>query len=370
MRVAVTHDWVISIGQREKMLERFSEIFPSAALFTLRADRSLLTPNQMRHRLFDAGIGGYRRMWDYIEKFPKETAKFDFNHYELVITNSMGPFRWVKKEKREDAGGCFQVAYFYEAYPYLWEDDEKARQLGTFWSKFDEEDRAAFRELDLEYARGIDLAVTHSEYMRDLIYKRYGVDSVVIPPSVEDHLFYPEDHTYGDYYAAVADSDIECGIELLLNTFNFIKEKLVIIGRGRRHEEYRSQARNNITFINSADARERAHVMSKAKALIVTDNRRLVLSALEALRMGVPVIALPGSMAAEYVTAPRYGIVCEEDTVNGLMPAIFKFEESSYSRAEIAAYAAEFTRAAFRENFMRVLKENLPADLLEKLVKR
>ena len=72
----------------------------------------------------------------------------------------------------------------------------------------------------------------------------------------------------------------------------------------------------------------------------------------EAQAFGKPVIAFKAGGALEIVKDGKTGILFQEQSKEGLMKAIKKFEKSTFSQSEIKKQAATFSAAAFKKSFL------------------
>ena len=146
---AIFHDWIFSIELPEKILENLCELFPGADLYTFKRDYENLPPNIANRHVFDSELSGnYPEIWKHIEKFEKEGSKLPLNEYKVIITNSVGPMRWVK-----EAGTEFpkHLAYIPSPYPFIhekFENIKKIKYLGTLFSRFSENTFLALYVLD------------------------------------------------------------------------------------------------------------------------------------------------------------------------------------------------------------------------------
>src|SRR3954466_842802 len=101
MKVALVHDWIVSIRGAEKVLESLSRIYPGADLFTLRYDAggvrlSRELSERPVHTSFvdklarlgggpSVALAGFRLLLPF---FPLAIESFRLDEYDLVISSS------------------------------------------------------------------------------------------------------------------------------------------------------------------------------------------------------------------------------------------------------------------------------------------
>lgn len=369
MKTAITHDFIDTIGVPERILETASRFYPNADIYTLRVNREVLTPNLglLHYKSAKIGTGN---IFKHIEKFPDQFSNVFWDDYDLVFSISNGPMRWLKKHTRENSSeGPVQIAYMNQTYPFLYmpfNKLEETARLGSFWSRFDYEDQIRFQTQDKQYARGIDLPITNSYRMQRILSQTYDIKPEVVAPPIQDQIFYHREHeTAEDYYLLISPWENDFSVETAIDTFNYLKDRLVILGHGSGYDKYIEMARPNIRLVEESTEAHRASMITKAKAVIVTDTMHFSTAAQEALRMGKPVICHEKSVAAELIENEKTGVIYATDNADGLMPAIFKSEEIDFNITDILEQGNKYSRKAFEENLKKLLKTHYPEMIQE-----
>jgi glycosyltransferase involved in cell wall biosynthesis len=98
-------------------------------------------------------------------------------------------------------------------------------------------------------------------------------------------------------------------------------------------------------------------VYSNAKAFIFPQIEDFGLVAAEAQACGVPVIAYNAGGAKEIVENNKTGVFFEVQETDSLISAIRSFENMNLDRKYIARRAERFSKKKFKENFLKILKE-------------
>src|SRR5664279_921847 len=126
MKVALVHDWIVSIRGAEKVLESLSRIYPGADLFTLRYDPDgvrmsrELSARTVRTSFIDRllrgrnlSLSGFRML---LPVFPLAIESFCLDGYDLVVSSSHA----VAKGAIAPAGAV-HVSYVHTPMRYVWE---------------------------------------------------------------------------------------------------------------------------------------------------------------------------------------------------------------------------------------------------------
>ncbi|MCS6984737.1 MAG: hypothetical protein NZM25_06400 [Leptospiraceae bacterium] len=356
MKVAIAHDFIYHHNFDFLILEEFAKIIPEVDILTLHYHEGALSSRLKELPIYEAKATleedlHYRHQ---SPKILKELSKFPFERYDVIITTSPGPMRWIKKNLQQELGkGPFHIAFLSNPFPGLWNftDDE-------IYSFSRAEELAQERELDIEFARGIDLALTHSERMQHILQKIYGIKAEVLAPPVSGSAFYPRPG-FREYFVAETVFMPGFNAELLFNTFNYLKEKLIICGAGNP-DQVTSQIEKNILVTTNCNDIERANYISNAIAVIATDENHHCHLPFEGLRMGRPVLCHRKSTVAEYIKSGEDGIIFEEATVDALMGAVFLCLEHSFDHEKIGRKFSFLSRTRFRSELANLLSKKTP----------
>ena len=92
MRVALVHDWLVSMRGGERVLEAFCELFPEATIHTLFHRPGSTSPTIERMKIessflnrLPAAREHHRAFWPL---FAHAIESFDFTGYDLVLSSS------------------------------------------------------------------------------------------------------------------------------------------------------------------------------------------------------------------------------------------------------------------------------------------
>lgn len=185
MKVALVHDWLIDMHDEERCLEVLCELFPSAPLFTLFVNPARVSESLNRMAMTTSMLQHFPwitpRFPCYALLFPAAIEQFDFQGYDLVISNS----RHIAKGVLTQPGTC-HICYSHASALTLEALDSRiperranpiTRLMHPFFSPY-------FRVWDVVAARRVDYFVARSALIAGHIRKYYRrQDVVVIDPS-------------------------------------------------------------------------------------------------------------------------------------------------------------------------------------------
>jgi glycosyltransferase involved in cell wall biosynthesis len=144
-------------------------------------------------------------------------------------------------------------------------------------------------------------------------------------------------------------------IDLAIEAFNRIDERLVIIGTGPEEAKLRRLARRNIEFVGWQPDERLREYYAGCKAVIFPGEEDFGIVPVEAMAAGKPVIAYGRGGALETVRdtpARRTGILFHEQSVASLLDALRRFGEIEFSPQDIRRHALQFDRSVYKERMM------------------
>jgi len=361
-RVALVHDWLVSMRGGERVLESLCRLYPRAHVYTLRYDRRDLSPEITSHevtasfvdpiaRALPLGRAGFRML---LPLFPAAIESFRLDGYDLVISSSHA----VAKGARP-AAGALCVSYVHSPMRYVWEAEGAYRAhvpggaLG----------RAAFA-LVAGRLRRWDKAVTgravalaaNSTYTRDRIQRYYGRDSVVIEPPVDTRRFArvadpPNGHGGAPTYLCVSALVPYKRVELAVRAMAGRRGRLVVVGDGADRQRLAGLAPPNVELRGRVDDDELDRLYAACHAVIHPAIDDFGIVPVEALAAGRPVVAFAEGGAADSIRDGEGGAVFAEATPASLAAALDRLEARTFAPAALRALARRFDRDEFERRF-------------------
>jgi len=351
-RVAIVHDWLYG-GGAELVVQELHEMFPDAPIYT-----SYCT-EQWRQKLGDKVITGYLQMWPFsqLRKFlpvlrQRWFRKLDLSGFDLVISSSgNGEAKFVRvKKSAQHVCYCHTPPHFYwrKYEEYLKNPGFKPKWLIRIGLKILVK---PLRKRDYQAAQSVDYFIANSSHIQRDIKKFYNRESTVIHPPVDTEALASQLSTAG---ATSTPLFIAWGrhvpykrFDLAIEACNELKLPLVILGNGPETENLKKIAGPTLTFTGFVDRKTLIQLAQKATAFLFPAEEDFGIAPVEAMALGLPVIAYRSGGALDYVTQDKTGTFFEEQTVQSLASAIQGIEKRNFKKEDIQTAAKAFSRASF-----------------------
>lgn len=355
-RVAFILDALPAIGGGEKTLFTALEVFPEADIFTLiynkeafrytpiakkpiitsYLDKLLLA--QSHHRLL-------------LPLMPSAIERFDLCKYQVVVSFSYAVAHGVQVNK-----GARHIAYMYTPMRYAWSDinidgtyTRKNLILKLVMEKFRAWDKAAAARVQEFAAISCGIA--------GRIRSAYQRDARVIYPPVETERFSPNGER-GNYFVTLSRLVPHKRLDLVITAFSRLGLPLKIIGDGPQKKRLQRKAASNIEFLGYQSEQAVAQFLGQARGFISAAEEDFGIAIVEAQAAGCPVIAYRGGGAVETVIDGITGIFFPEQSVQSLIEAIKRFEDSKqyFRRIDLIDNAQRFSKRHFTKSFQNLVE--------------
>jgi glycosyltransferase involved in cell wall biosynthesis len=369
MKVALVHDWLVSIRGAEKVLESFCRIYPQADIFTLhhepdgvRVSRELAA-RAVRTSFIDRLPRGLPRVRSafrlLLPIFPAAIESLRLDGYDLVISSSHAVAKGAIAPP-----GALHVSYVHSPMRYIWEagSEYAPRVPGGAVG------RAAFgavahylRLWDMAVTARVDALVANSRYTRDRIRRCYGRASEVIEPPVDVARFEripdptPASASGGapPMYLCVSALVPYKRVELAVRAFLGRAERLVVVGEGADMDRLTGIAAGapNIELSGRLDDAAVDRLFAECQAVIHPAIDDFGIVPVEALATGRPVVAFAGGGATDSVRDGDTGVLFAEATPESLAAAVVRLQQLRFDPARLRAEARRFDRVTFERRF-------------------
>jgi glycosyltransferase involved in cell wall biosynthesis len=370
-RVAIVHDWLVTRGGAELVLDEITTLFPQAHVFTLidrrpkargvdgepaanRAIGSAQVTTSWLQRV--PGIARNYRSW--LPLMPLALRSLDVSGYDVVISNSHAVAKGICIRANQ-----LHLCYCLSPMRYAWDLKEQyLREAGL-----DHGVKGALARTMLERMRRWDLAntpgvgafATLSCYIGERIQRAYDRDSCVIYPPVDTDFFTPGDEVREDFYVTVSRFVPYKRMDMIVSAFRELPgRRLVVIGDGPDGAKVRAAAGPNVTLTGRLSREEIRSYLRRARAFVFAAEEDFGIAPVEAQACGAPVIAYGRGGALETVrgleAATPTGVFYAQQTADSLADAVRRFEALSRSirseecRDSALRFRAELFREAFR----------------------
>ncbi len=353
VQIAIVHHWLVMRRGGERVLEALAELFPDADLFTLVVDRqkmqALLPKRDIRTSLLQYLPNAARWYPYYLPLYPAATERLDVSGYQLVITSDAATLKGIRTDP-----GTVHICYCYTPMRYVWSGyDIYYRSASRLTRLLYPAIASWLRRWDYRAAQRVTYFVAISHNVAERIRRYYGRESTVIYPPVDTERFAParSREETGDYFLAVSQLVPYKRLDLAVEAFNRIGKPLVIIGEGSERQRLERQARSNIRFLGFQADEDVPDAMQACRALVFPGEEDFGIVMAEAQACGRPVIAFAQGGAREIVRDGVTGILFQEQTVDSLIDAVARCENSQFDPAIIRGSALRFSRERFLREF-------------------
>lgn len=361
MRIALVHEWLVSMRGGEKVFLEICRLFPDADVFTLVHNPGQVDADIELHRIqtsFLQNIPGSAKHYPkFLPFFPTAIEAFDLTPYDLVISSSHCVAKGVIT--RPDA---VHVSYIHSPMRYIWD---------LHFSYFPQHEgnvlkRALYRSVanylrmwDVTSNNRVDAMMANSQFVAQRIWKYYRRKSKVVHPPVEVEQFSVATQV-DDYYLAFSSLVPYKRLDLAIQAFNRLRLPLKIIGGGPERTALQKIAGPNIEFLEWLPDEAMRQTLARARALLFPGVEDFGIIPVEANACGVPVIAYGSGGVLDTVipldgsnreNRQPTGLFFTEQSVTAIIAAIERFEQQQdlfKNRQAIRQAAFRFHPSVFR----------------------
>ena len=334
MKTAIVHEWLVTLGGSEKVVEQLLTLFPDADIYTLvdflpARDRDFLVGKHIHTSIIQHLPFSRKHYRQYLPLMPFAVEQFDLSKYDLVLSSNHAVAKGVLTGPHQ-----LHISYIHSPMRYAWEMQhqylsEARLNKGIFsWPT-----RWLLHELrmwDYRSSNGVDYFVANSEFVARRIWKTYRREARVIYPPVQIMKFNLQEKK-DEYYLAASRMVAYKKMDIIVEAFNRMPEKrLVVIGDGPELRKIRSKAGHNIEILGYQLDEVLQEYMQHAKAFVFAGLEDFGIILVEAQACGTPVIAYKGGGAQEIIRGLEQeeptGVFFIEQTVEAIIGAITTFE--------------------------------------------
>jgi glycosyltransferase involved in cell wall biosynthesis len=371
-RIAIVHDWIVSMRGGERVLESLCRLYPRAPVFTLRYEphavsatiaaqevRTAFTDLLARH--LPLGSAGFRML---LPLFPWAIESLPLSGFDLIISSSHAVAKGAVA-----APGALHLSYVHSPMRYIWEAADAyapAVPGGLFG-------RAAFaalshrlRQWDVASTARVHAMAANSVYTQARIRRVYGRDSEVIEPPVDAARFArvpdpaPSPDGEGSYLCVSALVPYK-RVELAVRAFSRPgqRRRLVVVGDGPDRARLTRLAGPNVELRGRVDDDELLGLYAGCRAVVHPALDDFGIVPVEALAAGRPVVAFAAGGSLDSVRDGETGVLFAEPTPEALLAAVDRLERLVFEPARLREAAQRFDRTSFERRLSAFVESSL-----------
>jgi len=376
VKTAVVHDWLVTYGGADRVLEQILACFPDSDLFSLvdflpRNQRGFILDKPVHTSFFQHLPFARQSFRKYFPLMPLAVEQFDLSSYDLVISSSHSVAKGVITGPDQ-----LHICVCYSPMRYAWDlQHQYLQESGLDRGILGWPARWLLHEArlwDARTANGVDEFVAISNFIARRIWKTYRREATVIYPPVDvDSFALKEDKD--DFYLTVSRLVPYKKVNLLVEAFRRMPDKkLVVIGDGSQYKSIKAAAGKNVMMLGFQSSQVVHDHMQRAKGFVFAAEEDFGITVLEAQACGTPVIAFGKGGALETVRDlgmdEPTGVFFHEHTCEAVVRAIslFEMERSQFRSISCRNNATRFSLERFHREFLEFCECALAKSRLKK----
>lgn len=358
--VAIAHWGEHADGGGDRLAWELTRVFDSASFYVGWRDPKIepadIEPTQLIRGWFKEWAlnhGGLTRQLAHLLGW--QVAK-PLRKYDILVTSGNEPLFYVAPDDQT------WVAYIHHT------NRRQSDQITEVKSS-----RFSSLKLLLYYAMRVaydhnthkpDLFVVNSEIVERRLVRYWGIPEekirVVYPP-VDTESYSRDDAPTDDYYLTLSRLDWHKNIRGIVEAFNELDERLIVVGDGPEREKLETMAGENIEFTGFVSEEKKRSLLSGAKAFVFNArDEDFGIAPVEALAAGTPLLGIDEGMTRYQVVPGKNGYrhVRSEDGTT-IRKSVLEFASNgvAWSEEEIEAFANRFSVSSFHERMGEVVAE-------------
>ncbi len=356
MNIALVHEFLVTWGGADLVLQKFGEIYPDAPMFTAVYDRARMEKYFAGKNIFTSFLQklplSTKKHRLFMPFFPLAFESFDLTAYDVVLSSHHMAAKSVITTS-ETCHICFvhtPMRFAWEFFPrYMSEFGPLTRPLMRLFFHY-------LRMHDVAAANRVDYYIANSQNTARRIKKHYRRDATVIHSPVVADNFHVADRV-DDYYLVLSRLVPYKRVDLAVEAFNRLGRKLVIVGDGPEMRRLKDMAGPNIEFAGFVPPDRVADYYAGCRAFIFPGEEDFGITPLEAQASGRPVVAYGAGGALETVVEGKTGTFFDEQTPGSLAAAVDKFDEKALDPSAVRRHAEEFDVEVYKKRIQKFVLE-------------
>ena len=349
-RVALVHDYLLTVRGAERTFEAIASYFPFAPIYTLLYDERGTEGRFRQREIHTSGLqrlrlGQARFRW-LLPALPGAAQRLGVEGHDLVISSSSAFAHGVRPDE-----GAQHVCYCYTPFRYAWHDYAIALEEVSWGARpFLRTALKRIRDWDIAASRRVTHYIAISQISQQRIAESWGRDATIVHPPVEVDRFSigePE-----DFFLVTAHLVRHKRIEIALQAARRARVPIKVVGDGPDMRRLQALYGGSADFLGRVSDAELASLYGRARALVMPNIEEFGIAGVEAQASGRPVLAANAGGARETVVDGETGVLVTPESVSAFAEAMQEVDFDRFDSAHIRQHAQQFSEARFRERFL------------------
>lgn len=364
MKVALVHDYLISYGGAERVLEVLHEAFPDAPVYVALANKKRLGKFwskfkdwEIKTSWFNLLPGADRLASPLRFLAPLIWLSFDFSQYDLVVTSASWYITKGIRKGKKTVEICYchappRVLYGY-ASSRPWQKYRLIRIYAAIVGHF-------LRLYDFWAAQRVDWFVANSTEVAARIKKFYRREATVIHPPVDLRAINQLKGKPGGYFLTGGRLVAYKNFGLIIKACKELNLPLKVYGQGPVEKNLRQLAGKKTEFLGKVSDEELGGLLASCRAFIAAaTDEEFGITLVEAMAAGRPAIAFRGGGYLDTVVEGKTGEFFDQSTVESLAAKLQSFRVSKYKPEDCRRQARKFSKERFKREIIQFVSEKV-----------
>ncbi len=359
----ITHDWLVTWGGAERVLEELERLFPHATLVTAIRHDAVAREHATARRVSELWVGKIPGARNHHHWFlPVEAVAFfqlPSEKYDVVISSSHA----FAKAARPGRSGV-HLCYCYSPLRYAWD------LYDTYLSRASLHRRLALwlgrrmlKLADETAAKRVSHFVAISKFVARRIERCYGRTArVVYPPVCIKAHRSGRGRTRDRFLLYIGRLVPYKRIDLLIGAAKRLNMRLVIAGDGHDRTRLQKLAGPETEFLGAISEEVAAELLQTCACFVFAAEEDFGIAPVEANSFGAPVVAYRGGGVVETMIDGITAKFFDEPTIVSAVNAIRRALDHSWDDRLIRQNAHRFSPERFRSEFSATLESALAGE--------
>ena len=369
-RVAIIADQMTAFGGADREMLSVLKLLPNADIYTVLYNPEKYKQLHIKQNIHTTFVQKFPFKYKFSKHLkvlnPIAYENLDLREYDTLISISAGPARGIIPTINQT-----HIAMVMTPPRSLWDNELNVRAsiFKGIYKPLSKILNTYLRIWDTSLVPRVDYWTANSKFIAKKIKKRYGVDSKVIYPGIEEKYF--EKFKREDTGKILTKYNLPEEFVLVVSRLYDYKrvdwaiksciesgENLVIVGEGpdKKYLKKLTRGYKNIYFLGFLDSDRDVRILyNQAKVLLFCGVEDFGLVLVEAMAQGTPILAYNEGGVTETVLEGECGKFFKN---NGELTKLLKdFDEKEYNAQRVVNRAREFTEEKFLDNLKQYLEE-------------